>query len=394
MTASESAPHDSAGKESAEVLRRAVVSVAGHAFAEGNRIDVLRNGDEIFPAMLDAIDAAQESVDLVTFVYWQGDIAQRFARALADKARAGIGVRVILDGFGSNPMDQALIDEMRQAGAAVKRFRPIVRWKLWENDHRTHRKILVCDNEVAFTGGVGIAEEWEGDARDPSEWRDTHFRIVGPVVDGLRAAFLTDWRDLDEPIAATDLVNAVEHGGGTSSAMTINGSAQIGLNDAERVLEAVFAVARKQIRIQTPYFNPTKRIHDLLIDALDREVEVDVMIPGPHIDKRVSDHVAKDRVFPLVKAGARIWEFQPTMLHTKSVIVDGVLSVVGSVNLNRRSVEKDEEVALAVLDEGVASVLAGHFDDDLSRCTLLGREQFPLWKRALGKILVPFRSEM
>ena len=394
MTASQSAPDDPQGKESAEVLRRAVVSVAGHAFAARNMIDVLRNGDEIFPAMLSAIDAAQESVDLVTFVYWQGAIAQRFAHALAAKARSGVRVRVILDGFGSNPMDQALVEEMRRAGAAVKRFRPIVRWKLWENDHRTHRKILVCDNEVAFTGGVGIAEEWEGDARNPSEWRDTHFRIVGPAVDGLRAAFLTDWRDLDEPITATDLVNTVEHGSGASSVMTINGSAQIGLNDAERVLEAVFAVAREQILIQTPYFNPTKRINALLIEVLERGVEVDVMIPGPNIDKRVSDQVAKERVFPLVKAGARLWEFQPTMLHTKTVIVDGVLSVVGSVNLNRRSVEKDEEVALAVLDEAVASVLTEHFEDDRSRCILLGRDQFPLWKRALGKILAPLRSEM
>ena len=142
-------------------------------------------------AMLEAIKEAKESIDFVTFNYWTGDIAHRFARLLAKRARDGISIRVILDGFGSLPMRQELIDIMTESGVQLERFRPIVRWKVWESDHRTHRKILVVDNQVAFTGGVGIAEEWEGDARNPNEWRETHFRVEVPAVLGLRAASLT-----------------------------------------------------------------------------------------------------------------------------------------------------------------------------------------------------------
>ncbi|NND04526.1 MAG: cardiolipin synthase B, partial [Acidimicrobiia bacterium] len=338
-------------------LRVAVESVLGNIFTDGNTIEILKNGDEIFPAMLEAIRSAESSIDFVTFVYWTGDIAREFAKALAERASAGVRVRVILDGFGSLPMEQDHIDDMRKAGAVVERFRPVVRWKFWESDHRTHRKVLVCDERVAFTGGVGIADEWKGDARKPEEWRDTHFRITGPAVLGLRAAFLTDWRDVGHRIDRADIAVEPPSSQGSVTVGVIDGSAQIGYNDAERVLEAMIAAAERRIIIQTPYFNPTEELTTALIEARRRRVDIDILLPGPHIDKRVSAVVAQDCYFPLVDEGIRVWIYQPTMMHVKAVLVDDELAMIGSVNINRRSVEKDEEVALVVLDRSVVAEL-------------------------------------
>ncbi len=356
-------------RTAADRVERAVQAVLGPIVTSGNDIRILRNGDEIFPAMLESIEAARHSIDFVTFVYWTGDIARRFSSALADKARQGVRVRVILDGFGSLPMDTSLIEEMRMAGAVVERFRPVVRWKIWESDHRTHRKVLVCDDRVAFTGGVGIAEEWQGDARNPSEWRDTHFGVEGPAVMGLRAAFLTDWRDLGQPIDHADIDVDKPAAMGSSRVAVIDGSAQIGFNDAERVLEALIAAAENRIMIQTPYFNPTDELIDMLIEARRRRVEVDILLPGPHIDKRISEVVAEERYARLLEDGVRVAIYQPTMMHVKAVLVDGAAALVGSVNVNRRSVEKDEEVGLVVFDPEVTAKLEQHFHEDLAAST-------------------------
>jgi cardiolipin synthase len=378
-------------------LQIAVESVLGNVFADGNHIEVLRNGDEIFPAMLAAIEQAKSSIDFVTFVYWTGEIADRFGHALAARASDGVLVRVVLDAFGSSPMEPSLIDDMREAGVLIERFRPVVRWKFWESDHRTHRKILVCDNEVAFTGGVGIADEWSGDAANPDEWRDTHFRLTGPAVMGLRAAFLTDWRDAGHAIDRSDITVRRPDPSGDMRIAVVDGSAQIGVNDPERLLEASVSAAENKILIQTPYFNPT----DGLIEALDRArlrgVEIDVIVPGPHIDKRISAVVAAEQYVPLTDHGIRVWVYQRSMMHVKAVLVDDALAIVGSVNVNRRSVEKDEEVALCVLDSGVVAELTAHFDDDKEASTAAGGTQTAersLVEKVLAFVTKPIRREM
>lgn len=376
-------------------LQIAVESVLGNIFSDGNDVTVLKNGNEIFPAMLAAIEEAKSSIDFVTFVYWTGDIADRFAKALAAKARHGVRVRVVLDGFGSLPMEDRLIEEMRAAGAVVERFRPVVRWKFWESDHRTHRKILVVDDKVAFTGGVGIADEWGGDAATPGEWRDTHFRIRGPSVLGLRAAFLTDWRDAGHRIDQADIAVSPPSRNGAMRVGVVDGSAQIGFNDAERLLEAAIAAAEKRIVVQTPYFNPTPELTEALIEARHRRVEVDILVPGPHIDKRISAVVAQDHYYPLVDHGIRVWVYQRTMMHVKAVLIDDELAIVGSVNVNRRSVEKDEEVALVVIDPGVVGTLYEHFEEDRDASVAVTRKDEPnLVERALAKVVRPIRSEM
>lgn len=382
--------------DSTQRLRRAVEASVGSAAEGGNSITPLKNGVEIFPAMLDAIRNAAHTIDFVTFVYWTGRVAEEFATALAERSLAGVRVRVILDAFGSRPMRPELIQRMTAAGVMVERFRPVVRWKFWETDHRTHRKILIVDNQIAFTGGVGIAAEWEGDARNPEEWRDTHFRIEGPAALRLKASFLTDWRDTGHAIDPTDVdVEPPPEAGGIDAAV-IDGSAQIGFDDAELALEALVAGAQQRIVIQTPYLNPTVAMQELMIEALERGVDVDIMIPGPHIDKRISGVMAEEMYVPLVESGARVWIYQPTMMHVKAMLVDGSVALIGSINVNRRSVEKDEEVAVAIFDRQLTRTLEHHFREDLDKCIPAEPDvaDTPLRRRLAAKLLRPIKSEI
>ncbi|MEX1092049.1 MAG: phospholipase D-like domain-containing protein [Acidimicrobiia bacterium] len=380
--------------EASTNLRAAIESSIGEPFIAGNSIKSMRNGVEIFPEMLRAIEAATRSIDFVTFVYWTGGIARAFAHALAERARDGVKVRVILDGFGSRPMDDGLIDSMTSAGVQVERFRPVIRLKFWENDHRTHRKILIVDESIGFTGGVGIAEEWEGDAREPSEWRDTHFRIEGPAVLGLRAAFLTDWRDCGHVLDAADVTIPIPEPVGDVELAVLDGSAQIGFNNVERAYEALIAVATDRILIQTPYFNPVDGLSDLLVAAVNRGVEVAILIPGPYVDKRVSLIPAEDAFLPLIEARVQVWVYQPTMMHAKALLIDGQMSLVGSVNFNRRSVEKDEEVAVAVADATLTQKLEKDFREDVKQSKPVeANTRRPLRRKIASFVLRPLNRE-
>ncbi|MEX2654969.1 MAG: phospholipase D-like domain-containing protein [Acidimicrobiia bacterium] len=381
---------------SSERFRGVVASAVGALFTHGNTVTVLRNGKEIFPSMLEAIRGAERTIDLVTFVYWTGQIAIDFAEALSARARAGVRVRMILDAFGSAPMNPELVAMMVNAGVQVERFRPLFRWKVWKSDHRTHRKILIIDERVGFSGGVGIAEEWQGDARNPQEWRETHFRVEGPAVLALRAAFLTDWRDCGHALNPSDIEIEIPQGTGNVELAVIDGSAQIGFNDAERVLEAIVVGATQRILIQTPYLNPVPELTELLGDAARRGVSIDVVIPGPHVDKRIADVVAEEHSAELLARGITVWRYQPTMMHVKAVLVDGVMALVGSVNVNRRSAEKDEEVGMLILDRDIVATLETHFREDVTRCvpanpSLTDRS---LARKVAGALLRPLRSEM
>jgi len=377
-------------------LRAAVETIVSTRFIGGNHVKVLKNGDEIFPAMLSALSQAKKSIDFVTFIYWEGDIARTFAARLAEKARDGIRVRVVLDAWGSMPMDEELVHTMTSAGVQLEHFRPKARWKFWENDHRTHRKILVIDDQVGFTGGVGIASEWEGDARNSEEWRDTHFLLDGPIAMGLKATFLTDWRDTGHAVNPSDADSKAVQKRGDVEVALIDGSVQIGYDDAERVLEALIAAAEQRILIQTPYFNPSDIVLDLLKAAMERDVEVDLLVPGPHIDKRVSKIMAEEMYIPLISMGARVWIFQPTMMHVKAFLVDSTISMVGSINVNRRSMLKDEETAVVILNEEITQILEEHYREDIRRSCLSEAEepQRSVFHKILSKILKPVKQEL
>jgi cardiolipin synthase len=358
-------------------FRRTLEGLLGTPATEGNRVDVLRNGDEIFPTMLEAIRAAERTVDFMTFVYWTGDIARQFADALTDRARNGVRVRVLLDAVGARRMDPDLIAVLEGAGAHVDWFRPPTTWKVWEAGHRTHRKILVCDEKVAFTGGVGIAEEWCGDARDETEWRDTHVRVRGPAVDGLRAAFTSDWAEAGNPLFDERDRFPQQEPAGDSVVQVVKGSAGSGWSDIGTLFDAIILTARRKLRLTTAYFVPDERYIDALRGACERGVDVHVLVPGPHTDKRFVQLAGEDEYQGLLDAGVRISTYRPTMLHAKVLTADGVVAAVGSANFNHRSLSLDDEADIVVLDPAVVDVLDGHFDDDLARSRDLDGEAWP-----------------
>ncbi|WP_371674298.1 phospholipase D-like domain-containing protein [Streptomyces sp. NBC_00289] len=345
-------------------LRRRLERLIGIAATEGNELIPLRNGDAIFPAMLAAIRSARHTVDLMTFVYWRGEVAREFADALAERARAGVRVRLLLDGFGAMEIEQDLLDAMDSAGVQVAWFRKPARLSPLKQNHRCHRKALVVDETTAFTGGVGIAEEWCGDARNPDEWRDTHVQVRGPAVDGIAAAFAQNWAECHDTLY-DERDRFTEHEQpGRATVQVVRGSASFGWQDMQTLVRVVLSSVEERFRLSTAYFAPDPYFVGLLAETARRGVRVEILLPGPHTDQRACRLAGQQHYQTLLDAGVEIREYQPTMLHTKIMTVDGVASLIGSTNFNRRSMEHDEEVMLAVLDEHFTATLDGDFEDD------------------------------
>ena len=347
-------------------VRRALEALIGVPSTDGNRVTVLRNGDEIFPAMREAIRDAEHTIDLLTYVYWTGEPAQEFARLLAEKARGGLRVRVLLDAVGARSMDTTLMDEMRAAGVLAEYFRPVASGKVWRNTHRTHRRALVCDGRVAFTGGVGISEEWQGDARHPGEWRDTHLRLVGPAVDGVRAAFLENWAETSHPLIDDDEPFPDHPTDGDDTVMVVASSAGHGVATMSILKRVLIDLARDRVRITSAYLAPDKGAMEALTAACARGVQVQVLVPGAHADKRVAKAAAESHFGPLLEAGVELHTYERSMLHAKTMTVDGVVADIGSANFNARSLSQDEEIDVVLFDPDTVATIDAHFEDDLT----------------------------
>jgi cardiolipin synthase len=349
-------------------IRRTLEGVIGVPATEGNRIKILRNGDQIFPSMLEAIVGAEHTIDFLTFVYWKGEIGTRFASALCDRAKAGVRVRLLLDAWGARPIDPGLIHDMKEAGVHVRWFRPLRRLHVGDLNHRTHRKVLITDESVGFTGGVGISDLWQGDASDKTEWRDTHFRIEGPAVDGLRAAFLDNWAETDSGLFdEADDRFPDQPKPGEAVVQCVRGAAETGQSDLAMLLRTMLQLAERQVRITTAYFVPDENLTVQLCDTAERGVRVQVLLPGPYADKRFVQLAAEASYGRLLDCGVELWNYQPTMLHAKVMTVDGIVANVGSANFNRRSLRCDEEINLVVIDKQIAGALDADFEIDLAR---------------------------
>jgi cardiolipin synthase len=379
-------------------LRRGLESLIGIPFTEGNRVDVLRNGDEVFPAMLEAIRSAQQTVDLLAFQLGTGEIVEEFADALCERAGAGVRVRVLLDAVGSRWLARAPVDAMRDAGVDLEYFRPVQSWRVWEHDNRTHRKVLVVDGAVGFAGGVNTSKEWTGDAQDPDHWRDTHLRIQGPAVDGLVAAFSTDWADANRPICELDSEFPPEQEKvGDSVVQVVRGTDGTGWSDVANVLAALLTLAKRRVRITSAYFAPDETFVNLLCDAGSRGVDVEVLLPGTNADQRFVQLAAEAQFEKLLDAGVRVWSYQPTMVHAKLVLVDDLVGCVGSANFDRRSMKLNHEVEVVVLDPEVVAVLDGHFDEDVEQSVPIEPERWSrrgLPQRAAELVVRPLRGRL
>ncbi|MFF1401568.1 phosphatidylserine/phosphatidylglycerophosphate/cardiolipin synthase family protein [Streptomyces sp. NPDC058294] len=359
-------------------LRRRLERLIGIAATEGNELIPLRNGDQIFPAMLGAIRSARHTIDMMTFVYWRGQIARDFATALAERAREGIRVRLLLDGFGAKEIERDLLDLMDEAGVQVAWFRRPVWLSPFKQNHRCHRKALIVDEDTAFTGGVGIAEEWCGDARGPGEWRDTHVQVRGPAVDGIAAAFAQNWAECHDELF-DDRDRFTEHRqAGSSVVQVVRGSASIGWQDMQTLIRVMLTSAEERFRLATAYFAPDTYFIDLLCQTARRGVRVEILLPGPHTDQRACQLAGQHHYTRLLRAGVHIRQYRPTMMHAKIITVDSVAALIGSTNFNRRSMDHDEEVMLAVLDETFTAELDRDYDEDLRQSVAIDLAR---WRR-------------
>ena len=345
--------------------RRALECLIGVPATDGNRVDVLGDGDEAISAMLEAVLAATATVDLVGFGRWSGAVGEEVAGALASRAGAGVRVRVLHDALGSRLVDDRLVERMASAGARVEWFRPLSNWRITQSTHRGHRRILVCDGEVAFTGGVGTADSWRPHGDEPG-WRDTHVRVRGPAVNGLRGAFVDNWAETRHSLFDEDVDRLpVQPSPGTSAVQVVRGSAETGWGDLSTLVRSLIGLARRRLRISADYFVPDAGALGQLRTAVDRGVGVELLRPG--YTGGTSQLASEAQYGRLIEAGVRVWAFRPSPLKARVVTVDGEVAVVGPLNFSARSLTFNDEVVVVVFDPEVVRRLDGHFEDDLAR---------------------------
>jgi cardiolipin synthase len=356
---------------------RAAEALCGAPISEGSEVELFVNGDAIFPAILETIESAQETLTFETYVYWRGDITERLTEAICERARAGVEVKVLLDALGSVQMDTKQITRMSDAGATVHRFRPIRPYTLRRLANRSHRRVLVADGKVGMTGGVGIAEEWTGDAQDEDHWRDTHVRLRGPVVRHLQGCFTEHWLEATGEVLSGDEylphLDPVEDGG---QMQLVRSKSGVGDTNVETLYYLAIASARRSLDLTSAYFGPRPAFTDALCDAAERGVDIRILVPGPHIDKGFVRVAGRDSYGPLLDAGVRLFEYQPTMLHAKSLVVDGCWSSVGTVNFDNRSFQLHDEIMLGVWDSHFAGLLTEQFEKDIGRSDEITKERW------------------
>lgn len=369
----------------------------GPSILPGNRVTAYQNGDEIFPAMLEAIAGAERTINFETYIYWSGRIGARFTEALSERARAGVQVNVVVDWVGSLKMDQAMLASMERAGVRIHRYRPLHWYNLGRLNNRTHRKLLIVDGRIGFTGGVGIADQWLGDAQDPEHWRDAHFRIEGPVVAQMQAAFNDNW------IKTTgEVLNGADHfpplaAVGDSPAHLFIASPSGGSESMHLMYLMTIAAAERTIDMAASYFVPDELAVKALIAARRRGVRVRILLPGPHIDSDTVRIASRGGWGPLLAEGVEIYEYQPTMMHTKMLIVDEAMVSVGSTNFDIRSFQLNDEASLNIYDEEFARAMTEVFENDLKptiRYTHAMWERRPLREKLYEMLVLPIRSQL
>ena len=378
-------------------FRQSMGSMLGPAIIGGNRFEALQNGDEIFPAMLDAIASARSTISFESYIYWSGSVGEQFASALADRARAGVTVHVLLDWVGSGKIDRAFLEQMESAGVVVARYHPLHWYHLRRLNNRTHRKLLVVDGKVGFTGGVGIADAWLGHAQDPEHWRDTHYRIQGPVVNQMQAVFMDNWIKATGKVLHGEAYFPVLAPAGDGQAQMFSSSPSGGAESMKLMYLLAITAAERSIRLSSAYFVPDQRTREVLIAAQKRGVRVQIITPGPHIDTKVTRRASQARWGELLSAGIEIHEYQPTMFHCKMMVVDDLFTSVGSTNFDPRSFGLNDEANLNIFDRAFARQMQAVFDQDLTHAKQMTWERWkrrPWHDRVLEKAASLFSSQL
>ena len=341
-------------------------ALTGASLSEGNHVTVLKNGVEIFPAMLAAIRSAKKTINLEFYIYWDGDIGRAFAEALAERARAGVQVKIILDAVGSVAMSQSLIDFLARNGIDMEWYHPLRWYTIWRMNHRTHRKLLIVDGQIGFSGGVGIADTWLGNADSKNHWRETVAQVEGPVVTQMQFAFMDNWvKSRGELLTGLDYFPSIERRG-PHLAQVIKSSPSEGSSTVKLLYIVSIVSATKSIYISNAYFVPDRDTIRALEGAVRRGVDVRVIVPGEYTDVPLVRQASRMHYELLLRRGIRIFEYQPTMMHAKTMVVDGLWSTIGSSNFDDRSFRLNDEVNVNIHDVDIAQQMESMFFEDLS----------------------------
>ncbi|MDY6945800.1 MAG: cardiolipin synthase [Pseudomonadota bacterium] len=367
-------------------FRHELGTLLGPPILDGNRVANFENGQEIFPAMLEAIRGARHSINFETYIYWSGDIGREFADALIERSQAGVPVHVLVDWIGSQKMDNELVNRMEQAGVRIERYHPLHWYHLVRMNNRTHRKLLVVDGKVGFTGGVGIADQWNGDAQDSEHWRDSHYRIEGPAVAQMQAAFMDNWIKTTGQVLRGEAYFPSLQPTGDAAAQVFTSSPSGGADSMLLMYLLAISSAVQTIDLSASYFVPDELTLRVLNDALRRGVRVRIIVPGEDIDTEIVRKASRASWGLLLATGAQIYEYQPTMFHCKTLIVDGLLASVGSTNFDMRSFRLNDEANLNVYDAAFARQLTAVFEQDLKHAERITLESW-LHRPLLEKIM-------
>ncbi|MEP7242432.1 MAG: phospholipase D-like domain-containing protein [Gammaproteobacteria bacterium] len=349
-------------------FKRALGILLGPPLVAGNRVTTLINGDQIFPAMLDAIRSATVSVSFETFVF-RDDIGAQFCTALSEAARRGVKVNILLDWLGSSGMDEALLENTRKAGCDVQLYHELSWFHLGRLNNRTHRKLLIVDGRIGFTGGVGMGNEWEGNAQDSMHWRESHYQAEGPVVSQMQAVFVDNWiKATGKVLHGAEYFPAQLPKAGDMDAQMFGSSPVGGSESMHLMVLLALTAAHTSIDIENAYFVPDRLTVEALIEAARRGVKVRIVVPGRFTDARIGRWAAQALYGDLLNAGVELYEYQPTMIHCKVMVIDGAWTSVGSANFDDRSFRLNDEANLNVFSAGLAREQTRQIDLDIAQC--------------------------
>ncbi len=375
-------------------FERSMSQLLGPPIVTGNRVTRLENGAEIFPAMIAAIGKAQTTITFETFIFCSGEIADRFSHALAAKAREGVKVHVLIDGFGCNCVGGEALRRMTDAGVELEVYHI---QNIARANQRTHRKLLVIDGRLGFIGGVGIADEWLGNAGSPDHWRDTHYQLEGPAVAQLQAAFLDNWMKTRATVLHGDAYFPPLDEVGPHHCQVFKSSPMEGSESARLMFLMCISAAEKNLRIGNAYFVPDDLTTETIIAAARRGVEVEVLVPGPHLDSYLVRGASRHRWGNLLKEGVRIFEYKPTMYHCKCMIIDDLWTSIGSANFDNRSFRLNDEANLNVIDHEFAAEAIRIFQEDQQQANEISYQdwhQRPLVEKIADASATVFRSQL
>jgi cardiolipin synthase A/B len=373
------------------------LSLSDPVLVPGNKIELLQNGDEYFPAMLAAIRGAQKTINFEAYIVYSDTIGREFRDALIERAKAGVEVRVLLDGIGSGwSLNNSDVRMLKDAGCKFVYYHPTHSWRVDRTNRRSHRRILVVDGKIGFTGAIGFAQHWSGHAQDPKHWRDVQVRVEGPLVAKLQSAFQEHWiKTFGEGLSGAGQFPVLSPAGDLKAQVVLSRSFSMA---PIPLLEAVaFASAEKRIWITNAYCTLTDDQVELLVKAVKRGVDVQLILPGKNDDQPMTKSAGRAAYGRILHGGVKIFEYQPTMIHEKSMVIDGMFSLVGSSNLDARSSEINEELDIAVYDRNFGKEMEKVFEQDraLSKeYTLQEFQKRSLWERTTEWLMLPFRSQL